>query len=169
MKICVLYDSVTGNTRMLAEVIEKKYAALLTENPAEADVVFLGSWTDKGSFSEKMKEQAEKIQGKKVFIFGTCGFGGNPEYYERLFERAAALLDESNTVIGHYYCQGKMPMAVKDRYRRTRSWRPAFRTSRKRCPIRIGRIWNDCRSFWTGWNWTEGGQPFQMKRQKELE
>ena len=116
MKICVLYDSVTGNTRMLAEVIEKKYAALLTENPAEADVVFLGSWTDKGSFSEKMKEQAEKIRGKKVFIFGTCGFGGSPEYYERLFERAAALLDESNTVIGHYYCQGRMPMAVKDRY-----------------------------------------------------
>ena len=116
MKVCVLYDSVTGNTRMLAEVIEKKYAALLTENPAEADVVFLGSWTDKGSFSEKMKEQAEKIHEKKVFIFGTCGFGGNPEYYERLFERAAALLDESNTVIGHYYCQGKMPMAVKGRY-----------------------------------------------------
>ena len=116
MKVCVLYDSVTGNTRMLAEVIEKKYAALLTENPAEADVVFLGSWTDKGSFSEKMKEQAEKIRGKKVFIFGTCGFGGSPEYYERLFERAAALLDESNTVIGHYYCQGRMPMAVKDRY-----------------------------------------------------
>ena len=116
MKVCVLYDSVTGNTRMLAEVIEKKYAALLTENLAEADVVFLGSWTDKGSFSEKMKEQAEKIRGKKVFIFGTCGFGGSPEYYERLFERAAALLDESNTVIGHYYCQGRMPMAVKDRY-----------------------------------------------------
>ena len=130
MKICVLYDSVTGNTRMLAEVIEKKYAALLTENPAEADVVFLGSWTDKGSFSEKMKEQAEKIHEKKVFIFGTCGFGGNPEYYERLFERAAALLDESNAVIGHYYCQGKMPMAVN--IRRIKSWRPVFRTSRKR-------------------------------------
>ena len=116
MKICVLYDSVTGNTKQLAEVIERKYEALLVGNPAEADVVFLGSWTDKGSFSEKMKEQAEKIRGKKVFIFGTCGFGGSTEYYERLFERAAALLDESNTVIGHYYCQGRMPMAVKDRY-----------------------------------------------------
>ena len=45
-----------------------------------------------------------------------CGFGGSSEYYERLFERAAALLDESNAVIGYYYCQGKMPMAVKARY-----------------------------------------------------
>ena len=121
MKICVLYDSVTGNTKQLAEVIEKKYAALLTENLAEADVVFLGSWTDKGSFSEKMKEQAEKIHEKKVFIFGTCGFGGSSEYYERLFERAAALLDESNTVIGHYYCQGKMPMQVRQKYENMRT------------------------------------------------
>ena len=116
MKICVIYDSVTGNTKMLADVIEKKYAGMLTGNPGEADVVFLGSWTDKGSLSEKMKAQAEKIHGKKVFIFGTCGFGGSAEYYERLYQRAAALLDESNEIIGHYYCQGKMPMSVKERY-----------------------------------------------------
>lgn len=116
MRICVIYESVTGNTRMLAEVIQKKYADMLTENPQEADVIFLGSWTDKGSFSEKMREQAEKIRGKKVFIFGTCGFGGSREYYENLFERAAALLGGSNEIIGHYYCQGKMPLSVKERY-----------------------------------------------------
>ncbi len=116
MKICVTYDSVTGNTRMLADVIEKKYTGMLTETPEEADVVFMGSWTDKGSLSEKMKAQAEKIHGKKVFIFGTCGFGGSTEYYEKLFERAAGLLDDSNEIIGHYYCQGKMPMSVKERY-----------------------------------------------------
>lgn len=116
MKICVLYDSVTGNTKMLADVIEKKYMGTLTDDPEDADVVFLGSWTDKGSFSEKMKEQAEKIHGKKVFIFGTCGFGGSEEYYGKLFERAAGLLDESDEIIGHYYCQGKMPMSVKERY-----------------------------------------------------
>ncbi len=116
MKVCVIYDSVTGNTKMLADVIEKKYAEILTENPEEADVVFLGSWTDKGSVSEKIKAQAEKIHGKKVFIFGTCGFGGSTEYYEKLYERAAAVLDESNEIIGHYYCQGKMPMSVKERY-----------------------------------------------------
>ena len=53
---------------------------------------------------------------KKVFIFGTCGFGGSEEYYGKLFERAAGLLDESDEIIGHYYCQGKMPMSVKERY-----------------------------------------------------
>ena len=30
MRICVIYESVTGNTRMLAEVIQKKYADMLT-------------------------------------------------------------------------------------------------------------------------------------------
>ena len=34
MKICVLYDSVTGNTKMLADVIEKKYMGTLTDDPA---------------------------------------------------------------------------------------------------------------------------------------
>ena len=116
MKICVVYDSVTGNTKMLADVIQKKYQAVLTDRMEDADVVFLGSWTDKGSLSERMKETAGKLHGKKVFLFGTCGFGGSPEYYEKLYDRAAALLDGSNELIGHYYCQGKMPLSVKERY-----------------------------------------------------
>ena len=32
MRICVIYESVTGNTRMLAEVIQKKYADTMPEN-----------------------------------------------------------------------------------------------------------------------------------------
>ena len=116
MKICVIYDSVTGNTKMLADRIQEKYRDRLTDRMEEADVIFLSSWTDKGSMSGKIKEQAEKLREKKVFLFGTCGFGGSSEYYEKLFERAAALLDDSNEIIGHYYCQGKMPLSVKERY-----------------------------------------------------
>lgn len=101
---------------MLADRIQEKYRDRLTDRMEEADVIFLGSWTDKGSMSGKIKEQAEKLREKKVFLFGTCGFGGSSEYYEKLFERAAALLDDSNEIIGHYYCQGKMPLSVKKRY-----------------------------------------------------
>lgn len=43
-------------------------------------------------------------------------FGGSEDYYEQLFRRAAALLDDSNEIIGHFYCQGKMPMGVRNRY-----------------------------------------------------
>ena len=62
MKICVIYDSVTGNTKMLADRIQEKYRDRLTDRMEEADVIFLGSWTDNGSMSGKIKEQAEKLR-----------------------------------------------------------------------------------------------------------
>lgn len=35
-----------------------------------------------------------------------------------MLERTKAALDESNTVVGTYMCQGKMPQAVRERYMR---------------------------------------------------
>ena len=116
MKICVLYDSKTGNTRQLARRIQARYADCLTDAPADADVVFWGSWTDKGLPSAAMQQAAAGLHGKRVFVFGTCGFGGSQDYYDALFSRAAALLPADNTVIGRFYCPGKMPPAVRDRY-----------------------------------------------------
>ena len=55
MKICVLFDSKTGNTRQLAERIRARYQDLLTDTPADAEVVFWGSWTDKGLPSAAMQ------------------------------------------------------------------------------------------------------------------
>lgn len=116
MKICVLFDSKTGNTRQLAERIRARYRDLLTDTPADAEVVFWGSWTDKGLPSAAMQEVAATLHGKRVFVFGTCGFGGSQEYYDALFSRAAALLPEDNTVIGRFYCPGQMPPSVRARY-----------------------------------------------------
>ena len=42
MKICVLFDSKTGNTRQLAERICARYRNVLTDTPADAEVVFWG-------------------------------------------------------------------------------------------------------------------------------
>ena len=116
MKICVLFDSQTGNTKMLADVVEETYRKHLVEDPAQADVVFLGSWTDKGSCSPVMQKAAAQLRDKRVFLFGTCGFGGSDAYYEQIFQRTAALLPSGNQIIGHFYCQGKMPASVKERY-----------------------------------------------------
>lgn len=115
MKVCVMYESKTGNTKMLADIIEEVFKDQLVSEPEDAELVFMGSWTDKGSFAGTMAEKAQTLRNKKVFIFGTCGFGGE-EYYQQLFMRASALLDGSNRVIGHFYCAGKMPLAVRDRY-----------------------------------------------------
>lgn len=115
MKINVCCASQTGNTKMLADLIETTCRASLVPTPEEADLVFLGSWTDKGCMADSIQERARTLKDKKVFLFGTCGFGGK-DYQEQLFQRAASLLDESCQIVGHFYCQGKMPMVIRDRY-----------------------------------------------------
>ena len=107
MKACIQYDSKTGNTKQLADVIRKTFSQNLVDTPEQADVIFLGSWTDKGSCSQAIQAVAENLQNKKLFLFGTCGFGGSQAYYDQIFRRTAALLPASNQIIGHFYCQGK--------------------------------------------------------------
>lgn len=115
MKINVCCASLTGNTKMLADLIEDTYRDNLVPTPAEADLVFLGSWTDKGSMADPVQACAKTLKNKKVFLFGTCGFCSS-EYKAQLFQRASAVLDSSCQIIGSFYCQGKMPLSVRDRY-----------------------------------------------------
>lgn len=123
MKIAIVYDSVTGNTKMLVDAIyekcEKFDACVYKEYNDEilrADLIFVGSWTDKGSPSDKMKLVYEKIKNKKIFVFGTCGFGGSDEYYRRLFDNTLKYIDSSNTVVDYYFCPGKLPVFIKNKY-----------------------------------------------------
>ena len=49
-------------------------------------------------------------------MFGTCGFGGDTLYYKKIFERTKQFINSTNEVIDGFYCQGKMPETVKDKY-----------------------------------------------------
>lgn len=80
MKIYVICDSKTGNTRMLEEVIRQRYAGNITENLQEADVVFMGSWTDKGNCSEKVSNYfslVPAVLAEARIIMSSCS-GGQP-------------------------------------------------------------------------------------------
>lgn len=134
MKYAVVYDSPTGNTKILAEEIkscmdrqngstgeclyfgEPARDGVLMEKLAGADVVFAGFWTDKGDSGAKLAGFLESLHGSRVFLFGTAGFGGSEEYFSRILERVASHLSSDNTVAGRYMCQGKMPMTVRKRY-----------------------------------------------------
>ena len=83
---------------------------------AQADILFVGSWTDKGTCSSEIETFLKSLEGKQVYIFGTAGFGGDPSYFSGIGERMAENLPDSNTLLGYYLCQGKMPAAVRSRY-----------------------------------------------------
>lgn len=123
MNIAIIYSSITGNTRIIAETIKESlqkenivYFGNPTEDLPEADIYIIGSWTDKGNPTDEIINVLKKIKSKKIAYFGTAGFGGSEEYFKKLFERVKINIDSSNKILGYFYCQGKMPMQVKTRY-----------------------------------------------------
>ena len=123
MEYAIVYSSKTGNTKMLADALQKMlpretcvYFGEPDESALSAGRLYIGFWTDKGSCDGKMGEFLERVKGKELFLFGTAGFGGDDSYFEKILQNVRQKVDPSNTVIGSYMCQGKMPMSVRERY-----------------------------------------------------
>ena len=121
----ILYSSATGNTRLLADTIRAALPPELCdafgavgETAAESELLYVGFWTDKGNADEDTLALLAGLRGKKIFLFGTAGFGGSEAYFRKVLDRVRQSVDASNTVIGEYMCQGRMPQAVKERYLR---------------------------------------------------
>lgn len=119
----IIFSSNTGNTKQLAEAIRDALPAeqcdyfgdCSIESP-ESELLYIGFWTNKGVADDAAMGLLQKLRGKRIFLFGTAGFGTSEEYFDGVLGRTKAVLDESNTVVGAYMCQGKMPQAVKERY-----------------------------------------------------
>ena len=119
MRYAIICCSRTGNTARLAERARRALDAAGAEeasSPADADVTLLGSWTDKGGLDPSLADALPALAGRRVFLFGTCGFGGDPAYYDRVLDRFASALPAGAEVVGRYMCQGQMPPAVRERY-----------------------------------------------------
>ena len=89
----ILFSSLTGNTKKLA-----------------------GFWTDKGNADNETLTLLSTLKNRRIFLFGTAGFGGSDAYFQKILGQVRQSIDPSNTIIGEYMCQGKMPQSVRDRY-----------------------------------------------------
>ncbi len=124
MKKIIIYDSLTGNTEEMADIIKKEFPDAfyekindkLIEHLPEGDIYFIGTPIIKGMCTEKIKKLLQKLQNKKVFLFATAGFGGSEEYFDTLKERIIGELPNSNYLVGSFFCQGKMQEQVKAKY-----------------------------------------------------
>ena len=127
MKHAIVYSSQTGNTKLLAETIR----AALPENnclyfgkpdPAalQADRIYVGFWTNQGTCDKQTAAFLKTVAGREVYLFGTAGFGGMQAYFDRILQRTAENLSGAVTVVGSFMCQGKMPVSVRQRYKKMR-------------------------------------------------
>lgn len=119
----IIFNSKTGNTRKLADAIHEAlpqencdlFGAVEGNVPA-SETLYIGFWTDKGSADKATAELLAKLKNRKIFLFGTAGFGGSEEYFTNILDNVKKLINESNTVVGEYMCQGRMPDSVRERY-----------------------------------------------------
>ena len=117
----ILYSSLTGNTKMLAEAIHDTPAEEDCDyfgpcKKVDSDMFYIGFWTDKGNADATTLKLLEALKNKKIFLFGTAGFGVSEEYFQRILNNMKTSIDASNTIVGEHMCQGKMPQSVRDRY-----------------------------------------------------
>lgn len=132
MKYAVIFASKTGNTRSVANVIRETLAedtcvcfGAWKPCAIEADVLFIGSWTDKGHFDEELQGFYSKLPHKRIALFGTAGFGGSSAYFDAIMERVKAELPKGVNVLGSFMCQGKMPIRIRKRYEQLQKEHPA--------------------------------------------
>ncbi|MGI5977076.1 MAG: flavodoxin family protein BilS [Candidatus Limivicinus sp.] len=123
MKYAIVYSSQTGNTKMLAEKVknilpdgECIYFGSPDIAALEAERIYLGFWTDRGSCDGQTADFLKKLTSQELFLFGTAGFGENQEYFDTVVEHSCKNMPKGVKLIGSFMCQGKMPMEVRHRY-----------------------------------------------------
>ena len=123
MKYQIIYDSKTGNTKKLAEHIyeylkgNEREIKTVAEFDAteEADVYFVGFYTNRNSCSLETADVLEMLDGKKIALFGTCGMGNTQEYYEKIRKNIDVWMPEDYEDCGFFMCQGRMKDKIKER------------------------------------------------------
>lgn len=127
MRSLVVYSSLTGNTKMLAEAVfealpDAKDICNVKNNPdfAAYDLICLGYWVDKGGPNAAMLAYMEKVRGKKVFLFGTLGAYPDSDHAKDCMAKAAAQV-AGNEVVGNVIRQGKIDPQLLERMARMQS------------------------------------------------
>ena len=113
MRIAIIFDSVTGNTRLIAEAIrqgcegEEIVCFGTPQNEIKADCIFVGTWINNGRCSEKISQYLKSLTDEKIDFFGTACTAKEQDY--RKFENdMKALAGDSNRYLGCFFCQGKL-------------------------------------------------------------
>ena len=117
----IVYSSVTGNTRKIAEAMaaEAAVTAEAVEEAAQRDdaqIVAVGYWLWRGGPDPKMAAFLPKLHDVDVVLFETHAADVRSEHAVTAFARAAYLLGENCRVLGTFGCQGQVSAAIRAKH-----------------------------------------------------
>ena len=122
MKVQVIYSSLTGCTKKVAEAVyeavpseEKSIHNLKDGAPLlDGDIILVGYWGITGHPDEKTIEFLKTIKGKAVGVFSTLGYYADSAHAFDTLQYGVSLLKEENEIIGSYVCNGAIsPELIK--------------------------------------------------------
>ena len=124
MKTLIVYSSLTGNTKMVAEAMfaaAPAGAEIYSVGDAPAaegyDLVAVGFWVDRGSADKNAAKYLLALRNQKVALFGTLGAYPDSDHARDCMARAAMLLDSGNTLAGTFICQGKIAAKLRESFK----------------------------------------------------
>lgn len=113
-RVVILYSSVTGNTRRVAEALAASSGDPLLDVRhldalPDAGVLALGFWVRRGQPDETSQRAWRSLRGRSVFYFGTLGAWPSSDHARRCRKAAESLLcGGGNRCLGGFLCQGRV-------------------------------------------------------------
>ena len=121
-KWLIVYSSVTGNTKQIAEAMYGAFAEGEADiiSVREIDMISLddydyiavGYWLTRGAPDKAVQNFLAELSGKTVVLFQTHGAEVGSEHAVTAFARAAAKLGEGCDVLGTFSSQGRINSAL---------------------------------------------------------
>ncbi len=124
MKVAVVYNSLSGNTKKLAEGVFDKIPARYEKaifkvgedyDISEYDVVVPAFWIDKSFPNKPMKDFISSLENTKIFFMGTMGFFPDSQHGRDCANNTLSIINESCETIGYFICNGKVDMRLLER------------------------------------------------------
>lgn len=133
-KTAVIYSSLTGNTKEVAEAIYSQLSEpcsiyALKESPTidldQYAHIILGFWVDKSTADPLAAEFISKIHHKNIALFATVGAPPTmpvpaddcTDYGEKCLSNAAALLNKNCKLVHRFICQGRISAQMTAAFR----------------------------------------------------
>ena len=122
MKSIVIYSSLTGNTKQVAEAITSALpkgtpCVSMKELPSDIasyDLVFAGFWVDKGTANKEARDVLATLHNPHIALFATAGVPPQMAHAKESLINAANCLP----YLGTFICQGKVdPKVIEMMYK----------------------------------------------------